>query len=338
MAGQAMADRAGRWPAGPPLIKRAAHAYDGRTCSAGWRDRPCENVGGPAGGMHVQYTRRDSKALPPPGDPPQLVTELRHSAARLEALHELDQAILAAESPRAIAEAVVQRIRQLLPACSRASVTLFDVPQQTATILALSVDGVSAVPSGTWRLADFPAGGGILPGSDSVGAGLGGSRGSFAATPDAVVRGTPRLMHVPLRLGTEVHRLAERGVAEPRGLYGRRTGSGPRGGSPFGRGDPARPDARTPGRPGAASRTPGGGTGRAQPAGRRDQRDAPDAASSRRGHRAGGRDPASRRGRPLPAAGRHARVASQPRSAAGFPGRGRRGPGLRRMSLRAGRQ
>jgi PAS domain S-box-containing protein len=65
---------------------------------------------------------------------------LRRYARRLEVLHETDQAILAAQSPEAIARAVMVRIQQLVP-CDRASVVAFDLPAREARVLAIHVDG-----------------------------------------------------------------------------------------------------------------------------------------------------------------------------------------------------
>jgi PAS domain S-box-containing protein len=63
-------------------------------------------------------------------------TELRHYAERLEVLEKIDKAILAAHSPDAIAQAALSYVQRLLP-CIRASVTLFDMEQKKATMLAV---------------------------------------------------------------------------------------------------------------------------------------------------------------------------------------------------------
>ena len=65
--------------------------------------------------------------------------ELRQSAYRLKVLHEIDKAVLAAQSPPAIAQAGLDHIRNLVP-CQRASVTLFDFEKGIANILALNSD------------------------------------------------------------------------------------------------------------------------------------------------------------------------------------------------------
>jgi PAS domain S-box-containing protein len=63
---------------------------------------------------------------------------LRRIAARMEGLHEIDRAILSARSPEAIALAALGHVRQLVPSI-RASVAIFDQPDQRARILAVSI-------------------------------------------------------------------------------------------------------------------------------------------------------------------------------------------------------
>ncbi len=60
---------------------------------------------------------------------------LRRYAERLKALHQLDQAILEAVSPVAIAQAALRHVRSLIP-CQRTSVVLFDFAAGTGTIMA----------------------------------------------------------------------------------------------------------------------------------------------------------------------------------------------------------
>jgi two-component system, cell cycle sensor histidine kinase and response regulator CckA len=62
---------------------------------------------------------------------------LRRYAARMESLHEIDRAILSERSPEAIAQAALGHIRRLVPSV-RASVAIFDQPDQQARILAVS--------------------------------------------------------------------------------------------------------------------------------------------------------------------------------------------------------
>ena len=72
---------------------------------------------------------------------------LRQYAERLKILHEVDRAILAAQSPQAIAQAVLRHIRQLVPS-PRASVALFDLEAGEATVLAADVNGKTTVGAG----------------------------------------------------------------------------------------------------------------------------------------------------------------------------------------------
>ena len=71
----------------------------------------------------------------------------RHSE-RLEALREIDQAILATQSPEAIAQAAMRHIRRLVP-CQRVSVVMFDFETAQGTVLATHVDGETSVGSET---------------------------------------------------------------------------------------------------------------------------------------------------------------------------------------------
>ena len=72
---------------------------------------------------------------------------LARQRERLQMLHEIDQAILAAQSPAEIASAVVHRLRQMVP-CQRASVLLFDGEQNEARWLAVDAEGDSALGAG----------------------------------------------------------------------------------------------------------------------------------------------------------------------------------------------
>jgi signal transduction histidine kinase/CheY-like chemotaxis protein len=68
-------------------------------------------------------------------------------AARLEILHEIDRAIIAAEAPASIAEAALRRLRPLL-GTPRAVVTLFDLAAGEGEWLAVDADRPSVVGSG----------------------------------------------------------------------------------------------------------------------------------------------------------------------------------------------
>jgi PAS domain S-box-containing protein len=73
---------------------------------------------------------------------------LRHYSERLQALHEIDQAILAAQSPRAIAQTVLDYIQRLLPSLS-SSVTLFDLEANEAVIFAVTKNGEIVLETGS---------------------------------------------------------------------------------------------------------------------------------------------------------------------------------------------
>ncbi len=72
---------------------------------------------------------------------------IKQYSARLEILHEIDQAILGVQSPQAIAQAVLNRIQDLLP-CKRASVSIFDYQTGQAIVLAVHVNGETQLGKG----------------------------------------------------------------------------------------------------------------------------------------------------------------------------------------------
>jgi GAF domain-containing protein len=73
---------------------------------------------------------------------------LRQYAGRLQMLHEIDQAILAAQAPQAIAQTTLRYLRQLL-SCRRAGVILFDFAANEMMLLALDLDGETDFEVGT---------------------------------------------------------------------------------------------------------------------------------------------------------------------------------------------
>ncbi len=80
---------------------------------------------------------------------------LQHSSERLEILHTIDRAILAAESPQAIAQAALAGLQRLIP-CPRLSVALIDQEAGEGRLLAASRDGEAQTFSGQpVPLADF---------------------------------------------------------------------------------------------------------------------------------------------------------------------------------------
>lgn len=66
---------------------------------------------------------------------------------RLEVLRDIDQAILEAQSPAAIAQAAMERLHHLVP-CSRSSVALLDLEAEEGTVLARYSEGESMLDSG----------------------------------------------------------------------------------------------------------------------------------------------------------------------------------------------
>ena len=80
---------------------------------------------------------------------------MQEYAARLQLLHDLDHAILAAESAEEISRAALSRLRRLVD-CRRASVELFDFEAQETVLLAVDTDGETRLEPGqrlplTWN-------------------------------------------------------------------------------------------------------------------------------------------------------------------------------------------
>ncbi|MDH4137268.1 MAG: PAS domain-containing protein, partial [Anaerolineae bacterium] len=74
--------------------------------------------------------------------------ELRHYAERLKILREIDQAILAARSPEAIAQAALYHVRRLVP-CLGGAVMILDFEAGEAIVLVAEVNGRLIVQTGT---------------------------------------------------------------------------------------------------------------------------------------------------------------------------------------------
>lgn len=72
---------------------------------------------------------------------------LHHYAERLKTLRVIDQAILTAQSPEAIAQAALHHIRQLIP-CQQASLATIDLEIQEATVLGVHVNGETELETG----------------------------------------------------------------------------------------------------------------------------------------------------------------------------------------------
>jgi PAS domain S-box-containing protein len=81
--------------------------------------------------------------------------QLRRSADRLTMLHDMDQAILGAQSPADIGRAALGRIRRMVP-CQRCTVVLFDFDRSQAQLIA-GFAGGSHLNSTPLPLSDFSA-------------------------------------------------------------------------------------------------------------------------------------------------------------------------------------
>jgi PAS domain S-box-containing protein len=79
--------------------------------------------------------------------------QLRRSADRLAMLHDMDQAILAAQSPAEIGRAALGRVRRMVP-CQRCTVTLFDFAGGRANLVA-GYAGGAHLPPASMALSDF---------------------------------------------------------------------------------------------------------------------------------------------------------------------------------------
>jgi PAS domain S-box-containing protein len=75
-------------------------------------------------------------------------------AARLKNLHEIDRAILGAETPQATAQIGLGHLRQLVP-CQRATIILFDLEADKATIFTRNINGDTQMSIGSSISLDF---------------------------------------------------------------------------------------------------------------------------------------------------------------------------------------
>ncbi|NOK61112.1 MAG: hypothetical protein GFH27_549307n95 [Chloroflexi bacterium AL-W] len=93
--------------------------------------------------VHDEYgqLRGFSKVTRDVTEQQQVEAALRHYTARLNVLYEISQAILTAQSPEAIAEASVRRIRHLVP-CQYVSMIAYDDETDTMHTLAIEHDTV----------------------------------------------------------------------------------------------------------------------------------------------------------------------------------------------------
>ncbi len=94
------------------------------------RDETGTVVGGVVVNVDITQRKREQEAL-------------RRSAERLEALHEIDRAILRAESPTALGHAALSRLRRVVP-YTQAVVVLFHFENNEAELVAGGVNGETA--------------------------------------------------------------------------------------------------------------------------------------------------------------------------------------------------
>jgi PAS domain S-box-containing protein len=80
--------------------------------------------------------------------------QLRRSADRLAMLHDLDQAILSAQSPGEVGRAALGRVRRIVP-CQRCTVMLFDFENRRAELIAGYSGGTQLAP-GFLAMEDLP--------------------------------------------------------------------------------------------------------------------------------------------------------------------------------------
>jgi PAS domain S-box-containing protein len=97
--------------------------------------------------LHRELQRRAAELEQEVAERRQAQDALRRYAGRLEVLHEIDRAILEAQSSEAIAQSCLNHVRVLVP-CQRTSVTLFDHKAGLAIELAASFSGESRLKRG----------------------------------------------------------------------------------------------------------------------------------------------------------------------------------------------
>jgi PAS domain S-box-containing protein len=89
--------------------------------------------------------------------------QLRRSADRLAMLHDMDQAIVAAQSPAEIGRAALGRMRRMVP-CQRCSVVLFDFEGREAQMIAGFAAGEQLEPASI-PIGDFSSGDSVRSGA-----------------------------------------------------------------------------------------------------------------------------------------------------------------------------
>ena len=79
---------------------------------------------------------------------------LQQYSGRLNVLHEIDKAILAAQSSEVIGQNALSKVRELIP-CMRASIVVFDLDCKTARIIGVDVSGETVLEPGTTLSLDM---------------------------------------------------------------------------------------------------------------------------------------------------------------------------------------
>jgi PAS domain S-box-containing protein len=128
--------------------------------------------------------------------------QLRRSAARLAMLHDMDQAIVAAQSPAEIGRAALARMRRIVP-CQRCGVTLFDFQRRAAQMIAGFAGGVHLSP-GPVSLADLLPAEALRSGTVRYVEDLAAMEGAPPAYRQLIAEGIRALLSVPLIVENEV--------------------------------------------------------------------------------------------------------------------------------------
>ncbi len=139
--------------------------------------------------------------------------ELRRYTERLQILHDIDQGILAAQSPEAIAQATLGHIRQLAP-CQRTSVVVFDHDANQATVLAIDDNGGSKFEE-TRPAIDYDIAKELWQGKTKVMADLLADPQLSPTNKDLLDRGIRSYINVPLLVRGQLIGALNLGASEP---------------------------------------------------------------------------------------------------------------------------
>lgn len=140
---------------------------------------------------------------------------LRQYTERLKTLRTIDQAILAAKSPEAIAEAAVSHIQRLVP-CYRASVAEFDFAIDNAKVLAVQVEGETSIGTGAYMsVEDFGLNESLIQGDVSVIEDLQSLSQLSSSRQRLLSEGVHAIMNVPLFAQGELIGALNLGAEQP---------------------------------------------------------------------------------------------------------------------------